>query len=293
MYNVHTRTYYYVICDFTDHPNTYSEKFEDDDVVAAFAYLFNKLADLFGEVNFMKLKSACIQRGTLLPSEFKERIKAAVQLDDLLDVLDNPVYCNWLNTRLLKRIVKSVDIPEAKHLIQAYENCVYSRKVSDVMMYFNSRCFNPSHVSLVNVKIVRSFKSLTVADIIRFCEKLESDMGLYAGSVTATECQPGCLQITCVIPIHCALFAYEMAKTNFIKFRQFHIQYIEIVSFPKVFALKFSIKENDKLTIGTVMFIAIASYKLKMFVLFAINSLKQINNIVNFNLISTYVYTYK
>ena len=64
-------------------------------------------------------------------------------------------------------------------------------------------------------------------------------MGVYAGSVTATECQPGCLQITCVIPIHCALHAYEMAKTNFLKFRQFHIQYIEIESFPKVFALNF------------------------------------------------------
>ena len=241
------------------HPDVYTEKFEDDDVVAAFAYLFNKLADLFGEVNFMKLKSACIQRGTLLPSEFKERIKAAVQLDDLLDVLDNPVYCNWLNTRLLKRIVKNVDIPEAKNLIQAYENCVYSRKVSDVMMYFNSRCFNPSHVSLVNAKIVTSFKSLTVADIIRFCEKLESDMGLYAGSVTATECQPGCLQITCVIPIHCALPAYETVKTNFLKFRQSYIQYIEIESFPKVFALNFSIREST-LTSGTIIrtYVAIA-----------------------------------
>ena len=226
--------------------------------------MFNKLGDLFEEVNFIKLKNACIQRGTLLPSEFKQQIKAAVALDDLLDVLDNPMYCNWLNTRLLKRIVKSVDIPEAKHLIQAYENCVYSRKVSDVMPYFDPRCFNPLHVSLVNAKIVRSFTNLTVADIIKYCETLEINMGVYAGSVTATECQPGCLQITCVIPIHCALFAYEMAKTNFIKFRQFHIQYIEIESFPKVFALKFSIEENDKLTIGTVVFIAIASYTIYM-----------------------------
>ena len=210
---------------------------------------------MFGKVNFTQLKTACIQRGTLLPSEFKQQIKAADALDDLLDVLDNPMYCNWLNTRLLKRIVKSVDIPEAKHLIQTYESCVYSRKVSDVMPYFDTRCFNPSHVSLVNAKIVRSFTNLTVADIIEYCKKLESNMGVYAGSVTATECQPGCLQITCVIPIHCALHAYETAKTNFLKFRQFHIRYIEIKSFPKVFALKFSIKENDKLTIGMYCYV--------------------------------------
>ena len=241
------------ICGHTDYPDnyTYTKEFEDDDVVGAFAWLFNKLADLFGEVNFMKLKSACIQRGTLLPSEFKQQIKAAVALDDLLDVLDNPMYCNWLNIRLLKRIVKNVNIPEAKHLIQAYEECIYSRKVSDVMPYFDERCFNPSHVSLVNAKIMRSFINLTVADIIKYCETLEGNMRVYAGSVTATEYQPGCLQITCVIPIHCALHAYETVKTNFLKFRQFHIQYIKIESFPKVFAFKFSIKENDLDKSGT------------------------------------------
>ena len=213
--------------------------------------MFDKLRILFGEVNFTQLKNACIQRGTLLPSEFKQQIKAAVELDDLLDALDNPMYCNWLNIRLLKRIVKTINIPEAKKLLQAYEKCVYSKSVSEVMPYFDTRCFNPSHVSSVNAKIVRSFTNLTVADIIKYCERLESNMGVYAGSVTATECQPGCLQITCVIPIYCALLAYEMAKTNFLKLRQFHIQYIEIESFPKVFALNFSVKENDSDASGT------------------------------------------
>ena len=210
---------------------------------------------MFDEVNFTQLKNACIQRGTRLPGEFKEKIKAADKLDDLLDVLDNPMYCNWLNVCLLKRIVKTIDIPEAKCLIQAYESCVYSKKVSDVVIYFHSDYFKPSHVSLVNAKIVRSFTNLTVADIIKYCETLESNMGVYAGSVTATECQPGCLQITCVIPLHCALHAYETAKTNFLKFRQSHIQYIEIESFPKVFALNFSIKESnlDTLTSGTII----------------------------------------
>ena len=229
--------------------DAYGDKFEDDDVVGAFAYLFNKLMILFGKVDFPQLKNACMQRGTLLPNEFKQQIKAAVGLDDLLDVLDNPLYCNWLNVRLLKRIVKTIDIQEAKCLIQAYEKCVYSRKVSDVDMYLHSDYFKQSHVSLVNAKIVKSFESLTVADIIRYCEKLESNMGVHAGSVTATQCKPGCLLITCVIPMHCTLHAYESAKANFLRFRQFHIQYIEIESFPKVFALKCSVS-LDELTPG-------------------------------------------
>ena len=152
--------------------------FEDNDVVYAFALLFNKLSTLFSEVNFMRLKSACIQRGTLLPSEFKQEIRAAVELDDLIDVLDNPLYCNWLNIHLLKRIVKTLNIQEGKTLIQAYEKCVYSRKVSDVEMYLHPSYFKQSHVSLVNAKIVESFESLTVADIIKYCQMLDSNFGV-------------------------------------------------------------------------------------------------------------------
>ena len=139
--------------------------------------MFNKLQILFNEVEFTQFKNACIQRGTLLPSDFKQQIKAAVQLDDILDVLTDPRYCNWLNIRLLKRIVKTVNIPEAKLLIQAYEKTVYSRKVSDVKIHFHSDYFYPSHVSLVEAKILRSFESLTVGDIIKYCQEME---GSYA-----------------------------------------------------------------------------------------------------------------
>ena len=241
---------------------------------------------MFDEVNFIQLKNACIQRGTQLPGEFKEKIKAADKLDDLLDVLDNPMYCNWLNTRLLKRIAKTIDIPEAEHIIQVYEECVYSRKVSDVRIYFQSDYFKQSHVSLVKTKISTFFKILTVADIIKYCQELENDMGVYTGSVTATECQPGCLQITCVIPLHCALHAYETAKTNFLKFRQFHIQYIEIESFPKVFALNFSIKESnlDTLTSGTIIHMYVASYKLCTYI-FINYEFSSNNNNIQFTLL--------
>ena len=211
---------------------------------------------MFRKVDFTKLKDAFIQRGTLIPSEFKQQIMAAVELDDLLNVLDNPMYCNWLNIRVLKRIIKIIDMQEAKCLIQAYEKSVYSRKYSDVTTHFHSDYFKQAHVSLVNAKILASLESVTVADIVKYCERLESNMGVHAGSVTATKCQPGCLQITCVIPIHCALHAYETAKTNFLHFRQFHIQYIEIESFPKVFALNFNIQEEhnlDKITSGALV----------------------------------------
>ena len=249
-----------MICYCTDHSDAYIKKFKDEDVICAFTCLLDKLRTLFGEVDFMQLKSGCIQRGTLLPSDFKQKIREANELDALLDALDNPLYCNWLNTRLLKRIVKTVDIPEAEKLIQIYESCVYSRKISDVIMYFNTRWFNKSHVSKVTAKINANYEVLTVADIIRYCQKLECNMRICAGTVTAAKCDPGCLQVTCVIPVHCALHAYETAKTNFLNFRQFHIRYIEIESFPKVFAMKFAKEINlDKSTSG-ILICQLATY---------------------------------
>ena len=234
----------------TGHPDAYAEAFDDDDVFDAFSRLFYDLGILFGEVDFTQLKKACIQRGTLLPSEFKEQIKAANELGELLDALDKPAYCNWLNIRPLKRIVKMINVPEAKLLIQAYEKSVYSRKVADVKMHIDMRCVNPSHVSSIKAKIMTSSENLTVADFIKYCQGLESIVGV---SVTTTEYQSGCLLVTFVIPLHCALYAYETAKANFLKFRMFHIQYIEIGSFPKVFALKFPIEGNTLMISGILI----------------------------------------
>ena len=116
-----------------------------------------------------------------MPTELKQKMRSAVDLDDVLDTLENPLYCNWLNIRLLKRIVKTLNIQEGETLIQAYEKCVYSRKVSDVQMYLHSEYFEQSHMSLVNAKIAESFESLTVADIIDYCQKLE--MTEYTGGM--------------------------------------------------------------------------------------------------------------
>ena len=115
--------------------------------------------------------------------------------------------------------------------------------------YFHSDYFKQSHVSLVNAKINESSDSLTVADIIKYCQRLESNMGVGAGSVTATKCQRGCLLISCVIPIRCTLHAYETTQANYLQFRQFHIRSIEIKPFPKINSLNISVN-LDEITSG-------------------------------------------
>ena len=68
---------------------------------------------------------------------------------------------------------------------------------------------------------------------------------IYTGAISAINSEPGSLRISVVIPLHCSLHAFKMAKIHFIKLRQFHIQYMEIESFStKVFVFNYCNDEN-------------------------------------------------
>ena len=226
------------------------DKIKDEDVVGAFTYFFNKLTILFAKVDFTKLKRVCMLRGAPLSREYKQQIKAAQELDDILDVLEDPLYCNWLNVRLLKRIAKNIENKLAEKLIQIYEESVYSRKVSDVKEYF-SLCFNEKAISWIEVKINKYHENVTVKEIIDCCKWLEKRMDLYIGATSAIDSNQGCLKITIVIPIHCSLHAFSMAKKNFLQLRQVHIQYLEIESYPKVFAMNILDAEKNHETLSS------------------------------------------
>ena len=239
----------YAVNDYDD----YTERFKhDSDAVGAFVYLFNKLAAFFDEVEFKKFKKICTLRGANCPQEFRAQVQAAETLDDILDTLEKPNYCNWLNIRLLKRIVKLTEIPEAQSLLDAYEKCLYTRKVSEVRPYIQSIYFDPKHFSKVEAKINKHAEMLIVSDVIKFCQMLESDLKFPEGSVIATDCDSGCFKITCVIPVQCAFHAYKMAMENVFKFRKFHIQYLKIEPYQKLFAMHYCIsKEPSELSSST------------------------------------------
>ena len=165
-------------------------------------------------------------------------MQATSGLDDILEILAEPSYCNWLNIRLLRRIIKLTEISEAQCLIDAYEKCIYSRKVSDVKPYFKSIYFNQDQFSKVEAKINRNAEKITVLEVIKFTQELESDLKLPEGSFITTGCNTGCFEITCVIPAQYAYYANEMVKKIVFKFRKFHVQYLEIKSFEKHFYCK-------------------------------------------------------
>ena len=181
-----------------------------------------------------------LRGSTSFSPEFKQKIRDAKELDDILDALDNPQYCNWLNVRILKTISINSHNQPAVELIQMYEDSIYPRKASDVKEYFSKiPNFDKNTVSLIEAEINKDHENITVKQIIEFCKKIEIIIDVDGGTASVMSTGPGCLKITIVIPLHCSLHAFKMAKKNFLKLRQFHIQYVEIESFPKVYALNY------------------------------------------------------
>lgn len=216
---------------------------KDEDVFGAFSYLLSRITKIFAKLELTELKTVCMARGMPLPREFQKEVKKAENLDDILDMFNNTIYCNWLNVRLLKVIANNIDDKRAVKVIKMYEDNVYSRKVSDVKSYLSLFCFDENTVSKIEVEINKSHEGLTLKEAVQVSESLEKILKTYPSSVSLAGSNPGCLRITVMIPLHCSLYAFEMAKKNFLKLRQFHIQYLEIESFPKIFALNCS--DND------------------------------------------------
>jgi len=181
------------------------------------------------------------------PEDFVHNVRAAKDLDDILLTIFKPVYCNWLNIRLLKRIVRQTNINEAKCLIQAFEECFYAKKVTDMMPYFKSDYFNPKHIRLVRIYINKNAGLLVVEDVIKYCQTLEGDMDAPVGIFSPVSCTISCLLIECVIPSQYSFYVYKMAKKMCYQFRQLHVQYFEVEHYPKVYALSVDVESSDEI----------------------------------------------
>jgi len=214
------------------------EAFSDQDVEGAFIYLINQLQKTWSKTNFESLQDVCL-RDSRLPNTVKNEIENVSTLRKVFNILTPSRYCTWIDIRILKRMAKVAELSEAKQLIKAFEQAIYSRKYSEVASYFTVQqtCIDPDHFVLVIAKINKYDGNIIVNDLIRFCEDLERITKTPNGSCNLTEIKQGCLEITVTIPMYCYLHAYNMTKSNYFLLRNFHFQFVKIGTYPKVFAI--------------------------------------------------------
>lgn len=224
---------------------TYKDRFSEDDVEASFLYLLNKLEALWSEVDFSELKKIC-KRDNRLSHELRCNVRNATDLEQTFDLLATSPFCTWLELRILKRMANVAEVPEATYMINIFEECVHNRKCSEVKLHIIKEYINPDHLTLVEAKLNKSADNLMVSDLIEYCHKLESICKIPPESSALVGGTEGCLRICYAIPTYCCLHAYEIIKSNFFKLRSIHIQYLQIGTFPKIYAISSQKINTDK-----------------------------------------------
>ena len=229
----------------------YRERFSEDDVETSFVYMLSRLEELWSDVEFSKLKNTC-KRDRRLSDKLRIDLQSTTNLEEIFDLLSNSQFCSWLEIRILKCMAKVANVPEATSMLNIFEECVYSRRCSEVGTYFKKTYFNPDHLTLVVAKLNKNAEDVTVSDLIRYCYEQESILQLPPESITLVGSSKGCLEIYMVIPCYCYLYAYEMSKSFFFKLRPFNVQYLQIGTFSKVYTMNLTETIEAKSSIAEI-----------------------------------------
>ena len=214
----------------------YRERFSEDDVETSFVYMLSRLEELWCDVEFSKLRNTC-KRDRRLSDELRCNLQSTTNLEEIFDLLSDSQFCTWLEIRILKCMAKVANVPEATSMLSIFEECVHSRRCSEVGTHFKKRYINPDHLTLVVAKLNKNAEDVIVSDLIKYCYKQESLLQLPSESITLVGSNTGCLEVHMVIPCYCYLHAYELAKRCFFKLRPFNVQYLQIGTFSKVYTM--------------------------------------------------------
>lgn len=220
------------------------ELFEKSDVENAFLCLLNKLEEFWNKKSLKSFQNVCLRDVRLSPT-IKKEVEAAPSLSEIFNILTATVYCNWMEIRILQRMADVTEDPSASNLIEAFQKTVYSKKFIEVAQYVVKHHFHEDHVEKVKVKLNKHADRITVQGLVDYREKLEGIMQNPVCSTSCIDAKPGCLEISMVIPKYCYLHAFEMTKQSCNRLRQLHFQYVQIGSFPKIYAVN-SIDILDK-----------------------------------------------
>ena len=255
----------YIVCgksDFLifvdqDEVEVFQDYEKNNDPLGAFSFLMLKLEILFEQKDFKYVQRICeVKNGEYSPA-FLNQVKNAKSTNELFIAFSsNHLYCNWLNTRLLKLIATNARISEAVKLIQRYEECFYSKPASCIKQYhYKVEYFITADICVkVLAKINVQGNNTTIKQLIEYVSNLEYLMGLPEGSLNAESLTEfACIELNGFIPSHCSLHAHRMSEKNHFRFRQFHIRYIKIQQFDKVWAMKHSVSHEKFPVVSTTI----------------------------------------
>lgn len=163
------------------------------------------------------MRRACFENvntifGANLPDSLVDKIKATDNLSKLFDVLASSSYWNWINIRILKKMVGVSRVEEAKKLIDKYQGAVFSRKLSTLLEQIPKLEIPADYYSQIKQKWKKSLDEVTVQDLVTHWSKMEKMFDVKEPTLLLKNVVDGCVEVYWLIPtvllhhICCAAF---------------------------------------------------------------------------------------
>ena len=165
--------------------------------------------------DFPLLRRACIHRIKSLkgglPHKLIPQILRTSSMNELLDMLAQSEYWNWLDTRLLEALTYASGSPEAIEMLEYFKKTFYPRKVSEFIPYQLVKPFK-EFVNLQD-KFNKDPSELTVYELLEHKYKLEYEvLDIDEGELVLSCIKTGCVELTWQLPQELVYQAYTSMK---------------------------------------------------------------------------------
>ena len=212
-----------------------------DSIGEAFISLTSNVSKLLENEYFPPIRRSCIEQmktssGAQLSPDMIQKIKAANDLNALLNILVDCPYWSWIDLRLLEAMVAASGSSVAKGFVNNYRNAIFSKKLLEVLPSIPNTEVKDAYYSKIVSMLQIDVEQITVSDLLKFQYHLETAiMGLASGTCSLACIKGGCNEIHWLIPTHCIAHAYHSACLKRHKFHKFHLQDLEVGRYPIIF----------------------------------------------------------
>ena len=129
-----------------------------------------------------------------------DKIQGSDNLNELFDVLARASpYWNWINIRILTKMVGVSGVDEAQELVERYKQEVFSRKLRMLLKDIPDTTI-PLDYSLVEQKLNRSLDEVTVQDLVTHWSNMEKLFDVKEPTLLLSKVVDGCVEIHWLIP---------------------------------------------------------------------------------------------
>ena len=178
-----------------------------------------------------------------LKEQIKKKINEATSSFNLISVLDDFPFCNWLDTRLVEALTIGSGLKSSSDLVNAYKKFLFQKKFRDALLEFPTVQEEEieAYIVAVSEKIHVDPNKITIGDFMKKRRTMEhAILDLVNQTLCIQNVKRGCLEFSYYIPNNYSFSAYKMALHNHYKFYIINLLHIEIGKHPVIYDPWFS-----------------------------------------------------